>query len=143
MTSSASDSRDGQMMLYQLTVSDLSYFKSQQWSLVNQCFLLLAGLIGAKSLLGDHFSAWEVFALAALAASTVLAGLVLLAKLQESIVVRQARLDAARERLGLEFYTSWAAKAKTTEYLHAIWILRGALVTGGAVVVWLLLRGQF
>ena len=127
-------------MIYQITVGDLTYFKSQQWSLTNHCFLLLVGLLGARQLLAKPIEKWELAVLVALVACVVIAGVTLLNKLQHSIVVRQARLDAAREKLGLEFYATWAAKAKSTEYVHAVWILRGALMIGGLVVCWLLFQ---
>jgi hypothetical protein len=132
--------REAQMLLYQVTVSDLTYFKTQQWSLTNHCFLLLAAIVGTQQLLGSSIAQWERNALAGVSLSIVVAALVLLGKLQDSVVVRQARLDAAREKLGLEFYTSWAAKAKATEYVHSIWILRLAILIGGFVVIWLLVR---
>jgi hypothetical protein len=141
MPNDPGSTREMQMMVYQVTVGDLTYFKSQQWSLTNHCFLLLVGLLGARQLLGKPIALWELWALVALVACVVVAGITLINKIQDSIVVRQARLDAAREKLGLEFYTTWAAKAKSTEYVHAVWILRGALTIGGIVVCWLLFQG--
>lgn len=128
------------MLLYQVTVGDLTYFKSQQWSLTNHCFPLLAAIVGAQQLLGDSIAPWERYVLAGLALAIVLSALVLLGKLQASIVVRQARLDAAREKLGFSFHETWAAKAKATEYVHSIWILRLAMIVGGVVVGWILVR---
>lgn len=139
MTESASD-REGQMMIYQITVSDLTYFKSQQWSLTNHSFLLLAALVGSSQLLGESITTIERFALSGFALLVVIAAMILLSKLQNSILVRQARLDAAREKLGFQFYKTWAAKDKGAEYVHSIWILRSALVIGGLISCWILLR---
>jgi hypothetical protein len=132
--------REAQLLLYQITVGDLTYFKSQQWSLTNHCFLLIAAVVGTQQLLGGSIAPWERYVLSGLSVLIVVAALVLLSELQDSVVVRQARLDATREKLGLEFYASWAAKAKETEYVHAIWILRSAILAGGVVVCWLLVR---
>lgn len=139
MSSSSSD-REGQAMIYQITVSDLTYFKSQQWSLTNHSFLLLAALVGTTQLLGGTITRVERIILAGLAVLVVIASQVLLTKLQNSIVVRQARLDAAREKLGFQFYKTWAAKDKGAEYIHSIWILRAALSIGGLVACWIQLR---
>ena len=139
MSESAND-REGQMMIYQITVSDLTYFKSQQWSLTNHSFLLLAALVGTSQLLGESITTSERLVLAGLSFLVVIAGQVLLTKLQSSIVVRQARLAAARERLGFQFYKTWATKDKGTEYIHSIWILRSALILGGLVACWILVR---
>jgi len=140
MTNHSHESREGQMMLYEITVSDLTYFKSQQWSLANHAFLLLAALVGTSQLLIGAVRPWERIALTALVILVVAASQTLLSKLQDSIVVRQARLDAAREKLGLGFYETWAAKDKKTEYIHSIWILRGAILIGGLVACWILVR---
>lgn len=128
------------MMIYQITVSDLTYFKSQQWSLTNHSFLLLAALVGSSQLLGESITTIERFALSGFALLVVIAAMILLSKLQNSILVRQARLDAAREKLGFQFYKTWAAKDKGAEYVHSIWILRSALVIGGLISCWILLR---
>lgn len=132
--------REGQMMIYQITVNDLTCFKSQQWSLTNHSFLLLAALVGTKQLLGESATPFEHIILAGLAVLVVTAGQVLLTKLQNSILVRQARLDAAREKLGFQFYKTWATKDKGTEYIHSVWILRSALLIGGSVACWVLVR---
>jgi hypothetical protein len=132
-------SRESQMALYQITVSDLTYFKSQQWSLTNHAILLLAGIVGASQLLGT-VKAWERIALTVLVLLVVLAGQIILTKLENSIIVRQARLHATREKLGFDFHESWAAKDKEPEAIHAVWILRGAILIGGVVAGWILVR---
>jgi hypothetical protein len=55
------------MMIYQITVNDLAYFKSQQWSLTNHSSLLLAALVGTKQLLGESTTPFELTILAGLA----------------------------------------------------------------------------
>ena len=140
MSQTTESSHDSQMMLYQITVGDLAYFKSQQWALTNHSFLLFAAILGVHQLLSKSIAQWEIYGLALLAITVLVAAIILLNKLQDSIVVRQARLDAAREKLGFGFYTVWAAKGKSPEYIHAIYILRGAIIVGGTVVCWLLLR---
>ncbi len=127
------------MALYQITVSDLTYFKSQQWSLTNHVILLLAGIVGITQVLGV-MQAWERGALIVLVLLIAIAGLIVLSKLQNSIEVRHARLFAAREQLGLAFNESWAAKEKGPERIHSIWILRGAVLIGGLVTAWVIAR---
>jgi hypothetical protein len=122
--------REELMMLYQITVSDLTYFKSQQWSLTNYVFLLLAGLIGVNQLLGHSAIIFERIALVVLACGVGLAGVLLLSKLQASIKIRQSRLDASRGAFSPEFIKAWSAEIKATEYIHSIWFLRAAVVVG-------------
>ncbi|UNK56275.1 hypothetical protein MNQ95_08805 [Pseudoxanthomonas daejeonensis] len=133
-------SREELMLLYQITVSDLTYFKSQQWSLTNYAFLLLAGLIGVDQLIGPSITIFERSLLVFLAFSIAAAGITVLSKLQRSIEVRQARLGAARNSLSSAFIAAWSAEVKGREYLHSIWFLRAAIVAGAAIVCWVVLR---
>ena len=128
------------MLLYQITVSDLTYFKTQQWSLTNYAFLLLAGLVGVDQLIGPSITVFERVLLVSLAFSVAVAGITVLAKLQRSIEVRQARLGAARESLSPAFIAAWSTEAKGREYLHSIWFLRAAILAGAAIVCWVILR---
>jgi hypothetical protein len=132
--------REELMMLYQITVSDLTYFKSQQWSLTNYVFLLLAGLTGISQLLGQEATMLEKIFLIVLACAVGLGGVMLLSKLQDSIRVRQARLDSAREAFSPEFTKAWAAEVKGPEYIHSIWFLRAAIAIGTVIVCWLVMR---
>ena|SRR5688572_22539829 len=136
---SAASHREELMLLYQITVGDLSYFKTQQWAVANYAFLLLAGITGVHQLAGAVTS-FERIGLAALALSVAIVVLVVLTKLQTSIRVRQARLEATRKSFSLAFKDAWAAETKGPELVHAIWFLYGAVVLGALIVVWLILR---
>ncbi len=138
--SSAGQNREELMLLYQVTVSDMTYFKTQQWSVTNYIFLLLAGLIGVDQLAGPTITSIERVALVVLAWSVALVGLLVLSKLQRSIGVRQSRLEAARQSFGEAFSQAWSAEVKGPEYLHSIWFLRVAVVIGAVLVSWLVLR---
>ncbi|WP_372016452.1 hypothetical protein [Pseudoxanthomonas sp. 10H] len=133
-------SREEMMLLYQITVSDLTYFKTQQWSLTNYVFLLLAGLVGVDQLIGPSVTRPERALIVFLALSVATAGVIVLSKLQRSIEVRQARLGAARESLSPAFIAAWSAEAKGREYLHSVWFLRAAIIAGAAIVCWVVLR---
>jgi hypothetical protein len=124
--------------LYQVTVTDLSYFKTQQWTSTNYFFLLLAGIVGVGQL--GHPSLITRLLLIALAVLVAAAALVTLQKLQDSIEVRRARLDRIREYFGPAFAAAWAAKAKKREYIKSVWFLRFAILGGSAIVCWLLLQ---
>jgi len=127
-------------LLYQVTVSDLAYFKTQQWSVTNYAFLLLAGVVGTWQLVKGDASLLERGALSVLAALVAAATLTVLGKLEASIQVRQSRLVAARERFSVAFYEAWSAETKSQEYVHSIVFLRAAVVLGVCVVGWLVWR---
>jgi hypothetical protein len=124
-------------LLYQLTVSDLSYFKSQQWSVTNYSLLLFAGLIATYQFL-KPVQGWERILFVAIAWLVGVAAVVVLSKLQRSIQVRQARLTAARRRFSRSFQEVWEAETKEQEYVHAIYFLYAAV--GGTLMLctWLM-----
>lgn len=124
-------------MLYQVTVSDLSYFKSQQWSVTNYALLIFAGLVGIAHLIKPLPAPCERWFLAALAIAAMVVALVILAKLQKSISVRQSRLVVARDNFSSSFKQAWAAEAKGPEYVHSIYFLYATVFIGGVLAVWL------
>ena len=70
-----------------------------------------------------------------------LGALIVLFKLQDSIGVRNTRLESIRESFGSAFNRAWAAEVKGREYVHAFHFLCAVISVGAAVVCWLLLRG--
>lgn len=125
-------------MLYQLTVSDLTYFKTQQWSVTNYSMLLFAGLVGIAQLLKPNLTAGDRTLLVTVVVFVLIAVLVVLYKLQASVLVRQARLDAVRQQFTDEFQLAWAAEKKGTEILHSIFLLRLTIGGGGCLAAWLI-----
>ena len=124
-------------MLYGITVTDLSYFKQQQWNVANYALLAEAGLIGITQLLRNPMPAVDRGVLACLAVVAAVVALFVLNKLQRSISLRQARLDAVRETLGDPFKRAWAAERKAEDAVQAVLLLRGGIVVTAALTVWL------
>ena len=131
------DNQEELRMLYQITVSDLSYFKTQQWSVTNYSLLIYAALVGVAQLLNPTLANSERFFLSGLALTAMAAGITVLRKLQTSILVRQARLDAARDNFSNIFKQAWAAETKGPEYVHSIYFLYATVIISGVLVVWL------
>ncbi len=126
-------------MLYEVTTADLTYFKTQQWSVTYYAFLINAGLIGVAQLLGAGLRTSDRAALAVLAGIAAAATLIILSKLQKSVAVRQSRLEHLRPKLGSTFERAWSAEHKGTEYVHSIYLLVGGVVVTTALTLWLLL----
>ncbi len=124
-------------MLYGITVTDLSYFKQQQWSVTNYALLAEAGLIGIAQLLGEPLPVADRGVLACLAVAAAVVALFVLNKLQRSVSLRQARLDAVRETLGDPFKRAWAAKHKPEDAVQSVLLLRGGILVTAALTVWL------
>lgn len=127
------------MLLYEVTVGDLAYFKSQQWAVANYALLLQAALVGHHQLL-DGPSGLERLVLVLLAASIAVAALVVLHKLQRSLRLRHARLEATRRSFSAAFNEAWEAELKGQELVHSVWFLRIAVVVGPVIACWLVLR---
>jgi hypothetical protein len=137
MNTVPTNDRDELRLLYQVTTSDLTYFKTQQWSLTYYCLLIDAGLIGvAQFLKGLRLSDRIFLCLLVLAAATAV--LVVLWKLQRSIDVRQSRLEAVRTCFGSQFNRAWSAEHKGDEVVHSVWLLRSGVVVTGILAIWLI-----
>jgi hypothetical protein len=135
MQSDAQHEREELRLLYQVTVSDLSYFKTQQWSVTNYIVLSYAAIVGATRLIDGPLTTFDRVVFVALAMFAAIGGLVIQSKLEKSIQVRQSRLDAARERFTEAFHFVWGAEHKGNERFHAIQFLRAAVVVGAAFVI--------
>ena len=125
-------------LLYEVTVSDLSYFKMQQWSVTNYSFALLAGLIGVAQFLKPDLGCVDRSILATLACAASITAIVVLFKLQKSITVRQARLQHVRGKFSDSFQQSWAAETKGQEYVHSIYFLYAVVFVAGTLAIWLI-----
>jgi len=140
MTTDPKLSHEELTLLYQVTVSDLTYFKTQQWSLTKYTMALLAALVVAAQFLRPSLLVGERLVLVALAVVVAAGAMSVLFKLQESISVRSTRLDSIREGFGSEFNRAWAAEVKGREYVYAFHFLCAVIAVGTAVVCWLVLR---
>jgi hypothetical protein len=134
-----SNSHDGEelRLLYDVTISDLSYFKMQQWAVTNYGLLIDGGLIGIAQLIKplDKCDRWVLAALACFGAA---AALVVLGKLQRSIDIRRKRLSNIRSKFGEAFMAAWSAGKKDDEYMDVGRLLIGAVVLTALLTVWLL-----
>jgi hypothetical protein len=128
------------LMLYQVTVGDLSYFKTQQWSVATYAFLLFAGLASVNEFLNNSVTQRENGFLILLAILVLIAALTVIKKLQNSIEVRQARLEELKKHFGAKFLSVWKAKEKGQEYIRSVWFLNAAVVFGAVVVSYLVIK---
>lgn len=133
--SDTSETKEDLRLLYQVTVADLSYFKTQQWSVTNYALLLFAALVGVSQFI-ESPSVYERVFLCILAFAALSSALVILAKLQTSILVRQARLAAAMDNFSPSFKKAWAAEPKGREFVHSIYFLKATVVIGGILTLW-------
>jgi hypothetical protein len=136
-TLSSSDQEELRM-LYQITVSDLSYFKTQQWNVTYYALLIQAALVGFAKVLSPPLTLLDRSLLAVLSLLAAAAALFVLNKLQRSITVRQSRLDAVRITLGDAFQRAWSAEFKEDHPIQSVYLLRGGIVVTTLLTLWLL-----
>ncbi len=95
-------------LLYNVSVSDLAFFKQQQWTVTNHALVVIAGLVGiAKLLSPPSLAQCDKFVLTVLVAATAAIGLFVLSRLHHSVGVRRQRLKNARAKFGAAFNTAW------------------------------------
>jgi len=128
------------VLLYQVSVSDLAFFKQQQWSVSNYSLLVLAGLCGAMKLVVGPIDTVELIVLGALVLATAIGGSVMLWSLEAAIEVRRERLRAAREHFSDAFFRAWGTRGKLDERVSVCWLLQIVLVAGAAVALWIVHR---
>ena len=131
--------REELRLLYQITASDLAFFKSQQWAVANYTLLVLAALIGVQQLMKSEAYSGERWMLSASAVAVAGAGLYLLSKLEKSISVRHSRLETIRGTFTRGFEFAWAAEGKKDEQVSVVRVLYGAIAGAGALATWLIL----
>ena len=126
-------------MLYQITVSDLSYFKSQQWNVTYYALLVEAAFVGVGQILGQGLTSVDRIVLSALAVVSAISALYVIGKLQRSISVRDSRLEAVRNTMTETFRRAWSAQHKAEEKVANVFLLRGGIVITTLLTLWLVL----
>ena len=124
-------------MLYQITVGDLAYFKSQQWNVTYYALLIEAAFVGVGQVLGVGLNRSDRVLLCALAAVTACAVLYMLNKLQSSIALRDARLEAVRLGLSQAFQHAWGVQQKPESKVPNLILLQGGIVITTLLTIWL------
>ena len=124
-------------LLYEITVSDLAYFKTQQWNVTYYALLLQAGLLGVSKLLMPPLTLIDKSVLIVLSLLAAGSTLFVLNKLQSSISVRQSRLDAVRKTFSEEFQRAWSAEYKIDHPIQSVYLLRGGIVVTCLLAIWI------
>lgn len=126
--------------IYGLVVSDIQFFKLQQWRVTNYGLLLYAAVIAIPKLLEKNgLSSPEYIVLFIVAFSVLAAGLYLLESLAQAIEKGRTRLDDVKKHLTDEaraIVASESAKDKAS----LLWLFRAVLGAGFLIVSWTLYR---
>lgn len=124
-------------LLYQTSVTELEFFKRQQWSVTNYALLLYAAIVGVAQLLTGNIGNVEKLVLCLVASVVGLLGAYILWVLNNSIDVRKARLDAMHQQLTDTFRKIWSIQEKPEEALSIYVLLLMVIAVGVSAVWWL------
>lgn len=124
-------------LLYQVSVSDLAFFKKQQWNVANYTLLLYAALVGIAQLLRPSSTCYAELLISLLATVVFVVAVWVLWQLKRSIEVRRERLRKIRADFTERFNKAWQSDKITNDALILFVVLIGVLAIGLFFVWWL------
>ncbi len=122
-------------LLYELTAQDLAFFKQQQWAVTNYVLLLFGAFFGVSQINALKVGTWERFVLCVVATGLAVAGIVLIYKLEQSVMARRDRLKNVRRTFTRAFCLKWKSERKAPDSSAVAWLL-GAVMLVGALFLW-------
>ena len=141
------DSEHSELLaIYGVTISDIAFFKSQQWKATNYAVLIYAAVLGTAKLVssaGDltNISFGLLFLMALL---TLLQGLYVLNELESSLSARRVRLDLIIHLFAEKIYESFYKNSLPPEDKSSlIWLFRTVLIIGFLIDVWILILWKY
>jgi glucan phosphoethanolaminetransferase (alkaline phosphatase superfamily) len=131
------DDREELRLLYQVTVSDIAFFKQQQWSISNYALTVEAALLFiAYQMLAFPLTVCQAWLLVVLSWAVVAVALMTIERLQTSIVGRRQRLANIRAQFGQVFQDAWRIPKKPD---LVRWLLVFVLLLSSSLATWLIL----
>ena len=136
-TSLGDNDREELHLLYQVSTSDIAFFKQQQWSATNYVLAIFTAMLFiVYQLLEKPLATWQQWVLVVLTWSAAVGGVTVVWRLQNSILGRRTRLERVREHFGKTFMHAWSIP-KPQDDNH--WLLVAIMLVGAAVVTWLVM----
>lgn len=124
-------------LLYQVSVSDIAFFKQQQWSVSNYALTIQAALLFvAYQMLRPPLAVWQAWLLVTLVWGVSAAALMAIDRLQTSICGRRTRLASVRAQFGKPFMDAWSIPKENDDFR---WLLVFVLLLSPSVASWLVL----
>lgn len=134
-TSISEHDREELILLYEVSVKDIAFFKKQQWVATNYAIALYVAIVALTHSLHPPITSAHKVALFSFLLGTLLGGIAVVLHLQHSIEVRRARLQNVRGHFGSPFAAAWGALPKKENSLH--FLLLAVLAFGFLVDAWL------
>lgn len=133
-------------LLYQCSVSDIAFFKKQQWKVTNYGLLLYAVIVAVPKILRRELFGYEYIVLFLIADLIYIAGLYVLISLDESLKKSRKRLIAAKHRMSPSFIEIWRADSDYQEpekKESLLWVFISVMTMGLVFVAWLFYQMAF
>lgn len=137
MSKTTEQSNEEMRLLYQTSVTELEFFKRQQWSVTNYALLLYAAIVGVAQLLAGNIDRTEKLVLCLVASVVGMLGAYILWVLNNSIEVRKSRLEAIHDHFSESFRKVWSIEEKPEEALSIYVLLLLVVVVGMSATWWL------
>ena len=122
------------LSLYQVTVSDLVFFKSQQWAITNYTLVAFAAIVGIQFVEGVNIESCGRFFLCLAATIVYFFSIYLLYSLKSSIEERRDRLKRVFEKFSEIFKDARGNKKQVSA--TDIFIFLFIILTISIVLVW-------
>ncbi len=121
----ADEDRGELMLLYQVSVADISFFKQQQWLVTSYAVGVYIGLVTTfAQLLSKPVQDWKRWLIVLLALATSSAAGGVLRQSQRSIRARRERLDRIRRYFGTPFKEAWKVEKERDDILLLLGAVR-------------------
>lgn len=128
------------LLLYNVTITDIVFFKTQQLMVTNYVVLINSALLAIAYTLLKSLTILQVSILITLTWISCIAGIIFIILLQFSIDGRRIRLKNCRETFGKKFNDAWNINKKK----ESIFLFFGLIMMLSAcVVTWLILDKIF
>lgn len=124
------NAHDELMLLYQVTVGDLEFFKKQQWLVAYYCVLLYGALVALA-----RVTDLEKLVFCIAVGGAALLSSILLLILEYSIGVRRDRLEAIRDEFNNEFKKAWKAGKKIADCHVVLIFILLTLISGATLTI--------
>lgn len=124
-------------LLYQVSVSDIAFFKQQQWFVTNYALTIQAALLFVGyQMLRPPLAVWLAWLLVTFVCAVSAAAIMVIDRLHTSVLGRRTRLKNVRAQFGRPFIEAWSIPKEHDDFQ---WLFVFVLLLSALVASWLVL----
>jgi hypothetical protein len=139
-------SNEEMRLLYQMSVSEIAFFKQQQWRVTNYGLLLYGVIVAIPKILNYNLFTLEYVVLFLISFAVLAVCWFLVGSLEKSLLKSRTRLVKAKDNFGKEFKDAWKRDMSEHDQVRPddkpslLWLFRSVTCLGFLIVNWLLYR---